>query len=259
MTTFVLIHGAWHGGWCWERLTPLLEGRGHRVIAPDLPGMGADQTPLAKVSLALWTRFVCRLLRGSAEPVVLVGHSRGGVVISEVAERAPGKVRALVYLTAIVLPDGASVMQLADQMSPEGLAAMSPSDDGLATRLSLEAAPGLLFNTTPQAWIDAALPRLGPDPVAANTTPVRLTPRRYGRVRRHYIECLRDQTLSIGLQRRMQASQPGEDVVTLDTDHSPFYSAPEALADALCAIKLPPLRRAWAIFRRNRRSGLFPS
>jgi len=63
MTTFILIHGAWHGGWCWERIVPLLEQQGHRVLAPDLPGMGNDSTPLATITLDYWAQFVADLVR----------------------------------------------------------------------------------------------------------------------------------------------------------------------------------------------------
>jgi pimeloyl-ACP methyl ester carboxylesterase len=88
MARFVLVHGAWHGGWCWERIVPLLGAAGHEVLAPDLPGLGADRTPFAADVLAQWADFVAGLVRGAAEPAVLVGHSRGGLVISEAAERA---------------------------------------------------------------------------------------------------------------------------------------------------------------------------
>ena len=86
MTTFVLVHGAWHGAWCWELVSEALQGKGHKVIAPDLPGMGADKTPLKDVSLASWADHVCGLIRPLGEKVVLAGHSRGGVVIVDVDE-----------------------------------------------------------------------------------------------------------------------------------------------------------------------------
>ena len=77
--TFILVHGAWQGAWCWHKLTPLLEGGGARVIAPDLPSMGADRTPAQGVTLESWARFVAGLVEQNPG-CVLVGHSRGGVV-----------------------------------------------------------------------------------------------------------------------------------------------------------------------------------
>ncbi len=84
--TFVLIAGAWHGAWCWQKVVPLLEAQGHRVRTPELPATGADTTDPAEVTLESWARFVADLVAAEPEPVILVGHSRGGVVISRAAE-----------------------------------------------------------------------------------------------------------------------------------------------------------------------------
>ena len=82
MATFILVHGASHGGWCWEKVQPLLEAKGHKVCAPDLPGLGKDHTPPANVTLADNVEKISRLLDKMEEPVVLVGHALGGVTIS---------------------------------------------------------------------------------------------------------------------------------------------------------------------------------
>ena len=81
MATFVLIHGAWHGGWCWRKVVPHLEAAGHTVIAPDLPSHGDDPTPAAEVTLDDYVRRVCEILDAQDEPVVLVGHSMGGLLV----------------------------------------------------------------------------------------------------------------------------------------------------------------------------------
>src|SRR3990172_12780518 len=91
MSTYIFVHGAWHGGWCWYKVVPLLERAGHRVLAPDLPSLGKDKTPVSEVSLALWAEHLCRLLEAEREPAVLVGHSRGGIVISEAGGGRAGK------------------------------------------------------------------------------------------------------------------------------------------------------------------------
>ena len=118
MASFVLIHGAWHGGWCFDPVRDRLEAAGHRVIAPDLPGMGGTDEELAAVTLAGWADFVANLCRAEAEPVILAGHSRGGIVISEVAERVPEKVAALVYICAVMLPAGLSRAEWRKQAEP---------------------------------------------------------------------------------------------------------------------------------------------
>ena len=106
IATFVLIHGAWHGGWCWDKVKPILEKNGHTVVAPDLPGHGEDKTPIADVSLAAYTERVCEILDQQSEKVILVGHSLGGLSISQAAELRPENIEILVYLSAFLLKDG---------------------------------------------------------------------------------------------------------------------------------------------------------
>ena len=101
---FVLVPGAMHGAWTWDRVKPLLQAEGHFVIAEDLPGMAsrADDPPADQVTLALWAETVADQVRAAHArrngPVVLVGHSRGGLVIGEVAERVPDLLAGLVYV-----------------------------------------------------------------------------------------------------------------------------------------------------------------
>jgi pimeloyl-ACP methyl ester carboxylesterase len=107
--TFVLIPGAWHSSACWQRVIPLLEAQGHRVIAPELLGMGSDHTPLSQIKLISWVDQVVGIIQQQQETVILVGHSRGGIIISAVAQRVPEKIKLLVYLTAFLVPSGDAV------------------------------------------------------------------------------------------------------------------------------------------------------
>ena len=86
MSTYVLVHVSWGGAWCWDRVAPLLEQAGHHVVAFDLPAHGEDTTPVEQVTLASYTDRVVAVLDAQSEPVILVGHSHGGVVITQVAE-----------------------------------------------------------------------------------------------------------------------------------------------------------------------------
>lgn len=114
MTTFVLVHGAWHGGWCWKRTTQILRAAGHRVFEPTLSGVGArahEATPA--IGLSTHIEDVIGLIEmEEISDVVLVGHSYGGMVITGAAERIAGKLLALVYLDAFVPKDGDALMSL---------------------------------------------------------------------------------------------------------------------------------------------------
>lgn len=235
MATFVLISGAWHAGWCWDRVVPLLEASGHRVIAPDLLGMGEDVTPLPNVTLARWADQVAKIVLVQPEQVILVGHSRGGVVISEAAERVPDRIRTLVYLSAFLLPDGETLAATLGLTVDTPLEILEGNADGTTTILPEQVGP-IFFNTTSEEWLANARQKLCPEPMAVFFTPLELTPENFGRVPRAYIECLRDRAVPLDLQRAMQAKLPCEPVLTLDTDHSPFYSAPDQLADWLNVI-----------------------
>lgn len=235
MATFVLVSGAWHAGWCWERLRPLLEARGHRVAAPDLLGMGPDPTPLAEVSLARWADQIAELVRAQGEPVILVGHSRGGIVISETAERAPEHIQRLVYLTAMLLPSGSSMADVLGAAIEEGPSLLELRPDGTSVVPRQHVAP-TFYNTTPDDWAARAADQLTPEPMVSFATPLAVTDGRWGAVPRAYIECVQDRAIPLEMQRALHAALPCDLVVTLDTDHSPFFSAPEQLADALEAI-----------------------
>ena len=235
MASFLLIHGAWHGGWCFDRLVPLLEARGHVVAAPTLPGMGGDADAIAAVTLERWADFVVGQASALPAPVILVGHSRGGIVISTAAERDPGAFSALVYLAAFMLPDGMTLIQARDAMPRDEIfdAGLSQAARGAALALSPEAAIGTFYgDCTPADQADAAA-RIVPEPLAPLGTPVAVTDARFGALPRHYIECVHDRAIPIAHQRAMQAALPCVSVTTLESAHSPFLSMPEILAGAL--------------------------
>jgi pimeloyl-ACP methyl ester carboxylesterase len=91
MSSYVLIHGAFQGGWRWKKIIPLLEKEGHEVVAPDLPGHGKGKKPVNEITLKAYTDRVCQILDQQSEPVILAGHRMGGVVIRQAAEYRPEK------------------------------------------------------------------------------------------------------------------------------------------------------------------------
>lgn len=234
MATYVLIHGAAHGGWCWKKVVPLLEAEGHRVLAPDLLGLGDDPTPIDTLNLDLWVDHVTALVSAQPEPVVLVGHSRGGIIVSAVTERVPDKVARAVYLTAFLLKDGQTIMDEAaldvDSVIPTNI--VLNEAEGTWTIRKEVVVDGFYGDCSPED-LDFTFPRLRPEPIFSVFTPVRVTSERFGRVKRHYIECVNDNAITIAAQRRMQSAWPCDRVFALETSHSPFYSAPDQVAQCL--------------------------
>lgn len=231
MSTFLLVHGAWHGAWCWYKLMTRLQKMGHTVIAPDLPSLGRDRTPVNRVSLATYRDYVSAILDSVPEQVILVGHSRGGIVISEVAERRPQRVRMLVYLTAFLARNGECLFDLAgsDKASlvPPN---MVMSEDKSSSTMRDDALREAFYGECSDEDVALARLCLQAEPTVPLATPLQLTDASYGSVPRVYVECLRDKAIPISLQRRMQAGLPCRQVLQIDTDHSPFFSRPDELA-----------------------------
>lgn len=227
MTSYVLIHGSWHGGWCWEKVVPLLERAGHEVEAPDLPGHGNDETPISEISLHSYADRVCQVLDAHFEPVILVGHSMGGVVISQAAEYRPEKIKALVYLTGTLLRDGESVFE-ATRADTESLVPpnLILAQDGSSATLREEAVKELFYADCSDEDVVRAESRFVPELVAPLATPVKATEENFGRVPRTYIECRRDKAFSPSIQKRMYTTVPCRKVLSLDTGHAPFYAPP---------------------------------
>lgn len=240
MAGFVLIHGSWHGGWCFDPVAQLLRDRGHTVVAPTLPGMGGTADEMAAVTLDGWGDFAaqhCRDLKHqlNGAPVVLAGHSRGGLVISTAAEADPQAMDALVYICAMMLPSGMSRAQFKELEGPnpafDGI--ISKVHGGIATVIDTTNAAEVFAQISPPELVAAVLPRLLAEPHAPRSQKLHLTPERWGRLPRTYVECTLDRTIPIDSQRQMQRYSPGAKVATLEADHSPYLSKPVELADAL--------------------------
>jgi pimeloyl-ACP methyl ester carboxylesterase len=234
--TMILVPGAMHGKWTWDRVTPLLQAAGYRVIAPDLPGMGPDPGIASEqVTLASWADFIADLVRGVDGPVILAGHSRGGLVIGEAAERVPENLAGLIYITAMIVLPGQTGMTAGRDATAQPAATPAPA-------FTPERAKAIFYKCCTPADADWAVSRLEPEPPAPLNTPAEVTWARWGQVPRAYIECRQDQTLSLARQRRFQGAAPCDPVIQLDTDHSPFLSTPRELADAMVQIAAGFLR-----------------
>jgi pimeloyl-ACP methyl ester carboxylesterase len=240
MARFILIHGMFHGGWCWDRIERRLRRAGHEVVAPDLAGCGSDKTPVADVSLDRWVTDVSNLVRGDSQKAILVGHSRGGLVISQVAERTAPDVAAVVYLTALMLPDGRAAMELPAIMTEEGFDSSSVSQGAgfgmTADGQSMFAQQSLVevfYSNCSEEDRAFAIPRLGPEAIAPTMAKLSLTASRWGSLPRIYIETTRDNALPIEAQRAMIARSKPTEVHSLDADHMPIFNDVDRLAALL--------------------------
>lgn len=234
MATFVLVHGAWHGAWCWNKVVDALAGRGHKAVAFDLPSHGDDKTPVGEVTLQSYADRTVRALKEAGGKSVLVGHSMGGMVVSQATEDAAGNVGLVVYLCAFLPRNGESLLDLEGRNSnPTVPPALIVSEDGASATLATEKLKPLFYHDCSDADVAFAIEHITPQAMAPLTTPAKLSAERFGSVPRAYIECTEDGAISIALQRDMQEKSPCALTASLKASHSPFLSMPGELADAL--------------------------
>jgi len=243
MARFVLVHGAFHGAWCWRKTIAELEKRGHQAQAIDLPGQGDDRTPLSEVTLESMADRIVATLNRLTGRAVLVGHSAGGMAISAAAEKAPERLEALIYVCAFLPRAGESLLDI-EGRNPEEvvLASTLVADDKLSGTFVPDRIYDILYHDCSAADVSEFSARQRPQALAPFATPIHLTPERFGRVRRAYVECTEDRALVLDMQRDMIRKSPPVTVRTLQSSHSPFLSMPHQLAQAL--IELVPTAEA---------------
>jgi pimeloyl-ACP methyl ester carboxylesterase len=235
MKTFILIHGSWHSSWNWHKVIPILEKKGHKVYAINLPGMGRDRTPIQEVKMATTVQKIVDLLDSIPEKVILVGHSKNGVLISQAAEYRPDKIEKLVYLAAYLIPNGKTQREYSVQDTGGWLKPyVTIHPDLNASTLQSEIYKEGLYHDCEDYITELAKLLLSYEPIESGITPLQLSDEHYGRVPKVYIECTEDRAVTIFMQRKMYAETPCDHIYSMHTSHSPFFSKPEELCGILC-------------------------
>jgi pimeloyl-ACP methyl ester carboxylesterase len=230
---YILVHGAWHGAWCWEKVAPKLGALGHRVHTVDLPGPDGQGNG-SRVTLNHHVDAVAEVVAQCARKPIVVGHSMGGMSITQLGERLWDRILTLVYLCAFLPRDGESLADLAALDADSLVAKHRVIDEkrGVMT-MPREAAREAFYGQCTTEDVERALVRLRPEPLPPTAAKVRTTTQRFGRIPRTYIECRRDRAMTLRMQRIMHSNTPCAQTLVLDTDHSPFLSAPDELVDCL--------------------------
>jgi pimeloyl-ACP methyl ester carboxylesterase len=227
VSTFALVHGAWHGAWCWERLMPELEARGHRVVAPDLP----SDDPAA--TFVTYADVVEDSLAGE-DDIVLVGHSLAGNTVPLVAARRP--VSRIVYLCAVVPIPGRSFNEQS-RIEPDTFirgyqAGLIADDEGRSSWADEDMARQTFFADCDERDARAAFERLRPQATAPYDVPCPID--EFPAAPCTYVLCTEDRIVNPDWSRRVARERLDAELVELPGSHSPFLSRPAALAEVLC-------------------------
>ena len=230
--TFVLVHGAWHGGWCWVRVAELLRGRGHTVFTPTLTGLGERAHLLAPgIGLATHVADIVNVFEFERlDDVVLCGHSYGGMVISAVAERLAPKIASIVFLDAFLPNDGDTVLTTTSPLVRESTAAaIARGEIGIPSR----SAELFGVNVKDRAWVDALV---RPQPIATFTDRIALTGARERIARKTYIRATPNPNAGYDAALAQTEADPSWRTYEVACGHDVMVDMPERLAEILLEV-----------------------
>lgn len=230
MATYVLIHGSWHGGWCWKKVTPLLQSFGHLVYAPTLSGLGA-RSHLADCPLDLNTHIteVANIITyEDLSEVILVGHSYSGMVITGVATQIPQRLLKLVYLDAYLPYEGESELDLWPE--EEQVQARSDLEEGRVFREPVSPEILGIEDIDTADWVSA---RLTPHPLTTYIDPPPLGNELSSGLPGVNIHCTKGLVASRTLEFAIRAREMGFEVHKLATGHDAMLTEPKLLTELL--------------------------
>ena len=231
MSVYLLVHGAWHGGWCWRDVKCILEAEGHSVHSPTLTGLGSKAHLMSRgiTMERMVGDIVKELMNHDLQDVVLVGHSFAGPVITGAADREPERIRCLIYLDAAILEDGEAMFS---SLSPEIVAERRKLAGETSGGVSLPVPPTAAFGILDPQQAEYAAQHLTPHPLSSYETPLRLNSRPGDVAPCSYIKCT-DPVYAALEASRQRAYDYGWPIYELKTGHDAMISAPEATAALL--------------------------
>lgn len=235
MATFVLVHGSCHGGWCWQKVSPLLTKHGHKVYTPTLTGLGERSHLLTEdIDLDTHIQDITQMFEyEDLNDVILVGHSYGGLVIGGTAEKVPHRIKRLVYLDGYVPQDGKNAFDLIPGLK-EIYEKRSIKEQGKEWLVaSYEPQVWGVTNPDDIAWMND---RLGPMPWHTHDQPLKIQNSQSKELARSYISCTDFKDFHFMAQRVKSEEESSWDYYELKTGHDAMITVPNELAQLLLEI-----------------------
>lgn len=235
---FILVHGSFQDSSSWDNITPLLEAQGHTVVAPNLLGHGTDTTDLGEINLQSYRDQIINIISEYDQPVILVGHSFGGIVISEVAEAQPDMVKQLIYVAGYIPRNGDSLASIAELDQNNGFSGENflLAEDFTYAFVLEEDFLNIFCGDCDEAQADIVMASRQNEPLAPLNEPSTVTEENFGSVDKAYILTAEDNASSPQIQIFMLSHTPVRQVYALNTSHVPFVTMPEDLANLIMTI-----------------------
>jgi pimeloyl-ACP methyl ester carboxylesterase len=229
--TYVLVHGAWHGGWCWSKVASILRARGHTVVTPTQTGLGERAHLLSKtIDLDLFVTDITNVIKyEDLNDIVLVGHSFGGNAISGVADAMRERIRQLVYLDAVILENGQSVFS---QLPKDVVETRTKAAQETSGGLSIPAPPPAAFGTSDAAQTQFVQSRFTPHPFSTFVSPLKLVNKVGNGLPVTYITCT-DPVYKPLEASRNWVKAAGWKTIEIKSGHDAMVIAPDRLSDLL--------------------------
>jgi pimeloyl-ACP methyl ester carboxylesterase len=243
MKNILLIHGAWGGAWEFQEFIGALKEKGHQAHAIDLPGHGQSEQPIFEVTMEAYVNRVIDAAHAIEGPIILVGHSLAGAIISQVGERIPAKIERLVYVAATLPRNGETVMGL--MQSDDGgelLPQIVFSDDQSFATLQIDDVKRILLHDVKDP---ERVARLAPKFLVKQATepflsPAKLTDDAFGSIPKSYVRASLDKVMTLSLQDRMITGWEVEQIFTIESGHFPMMSFPDRFIEVIGEIAAAP-------------------
>lgn len=232
--TFILVHGAWHGGWCWAGVADYLGGFEHRTVSPTMPGHAPGEKR-SGIGLADYVTALIDAIDRETGSLVLVGHSSGGFLIQCAAAKRPDRVSHLVFVNAFILDHGKSQFDMIPKPVSEGMTAAAAASDDNTIPVMADFIRTTLMSGDSREDQDRLISRLVPQPLTLFNTPMDLAGFDPGRFALSLVHCTKDRSLPPGAYADMAAGIGCTSRVDLDLDHEGLFTHPGQVGEGILA------------------------
>ncbi|UII19001.1 alpha/beta fold hydrolase [Fulvivirga ligni] len=232
-STFVLVHGAWQASFVWDKLKADLEKEGHKVVKIELLGHGEDQTPVSEITFDGYVAQVTAAIEALNTPVILVGHSLGGAIVTQAASKVPKSIDKLVYVAGFIPKSGSSVFEYSGMDEGTSIpSALEFSEDGSTVTIAHPEVNmrEIFCQYSSDEDIHLLVEKLRPEPVTAAGTPLNYSAETYAGIsNKYYVFTTKDQAISYPFQQQMAKEANITNTYEIEAGHSPFLSKPDEL------------------------------